>query len=203
MDLVYNSGPAGPSAPLSPMSFLLSRAFRLWKTGLLLAGCAAIVGTARADDAAEVDRMFAAGQQAQAMTRLDQLLEQRPRDPQLRFLKGVLLSQSQRTDEAEAVFTELTVDYPELPEPHNNLAVIHAERGELDKARASLETALRAQPGYAAAHENLGDVYTQLARRAYGQALQLDPSRQRIPSKLALLRELVTPVASETDAPRR
>jgi tetratricopeptide (TPR) repeat protein len=40
------------------------------------------------------------------------------------------------------VFTKLTDDYPELPEPYNNLAVLYAAAGQYDKARAALEMAI-------------------------------------------------------------
>jgi Flp pilus assembly protein TadD len=167
--------------------------------GTVLVACIATVGAAQTDDTAEIARLFAAGQSTEAFERLDRALAARPRDPQLRFQKGVMLAELQRSDEAAAVFTDLSIDYPELPEPYNNLAVIQAARGDFDQARASLEAALRAQPAYAVAHQNLGDIYTQLARRAYAQALQLDPSNRSIPPKLTTLRDIVTPVAG---APR-
>lgn len=168
--------------------------------GTVLLACTAVVAAAQPDDSAEVARLFAAGQSAEAFARLDGALAARPRDPQLRFQKGVMLAESQRSDEAAAVFTQLSVDYPELPEPYNNLAVIQAAQGDFDKARASLEAALRAQPAYAVAHQNLGDIYTQLARGSYARALQLDPSNRTIPPKLALLREIITPVAGTPGA---
>lgn len=168
--------------------------------GLVLL-CSSLAGVARADEAAEIARLFAAGEATEAMARVERALAAQPRDPQLRFQKGVMLAESKRSDEAAAVFTQLSVDYPELPEPYNNLAVIHAARGDFDKARAALEAALRAQPAYAVAHQNLGDIYAQLARRAYAQALQLDPGNRTIPPKLALLRDLVTPVDAAA-APR-
>jgi Flp pilus assembly protein TadD len=154
-----------------------------------------LAGAAFADDASDVNRMFRAGQTSEAFAKLDQLLKANPKDPALRFLKGVMLADSQRRAEAAATFQQLTVDYPELPEPYNNLAVIHAAQGEYDKARAALEAALRAQPGYAVAHQNLGDVYVQLARQAYTQALHLEPGNTAVPPKLALLRQLTQPVS--------
>jgi Flp pilus assembly protein TadD len=166
--------------------------------------CGALAGAALADDASDINRMFRAGQANEAFARLEQLLKANPKDPQLRFLKGVMLADSRRPAEATATFEQLSVDYPELPEPYNNLAVIYASRGEYDKARAALEAALRAQPGYAVAQQNLGDVYVQLARRAYTQALQLEPGNAVIPPKLALLRQLTQPVAlqgGKTDQP--
>ena len=39
-------------------------------------------------------------------------------------------------------FEQLTEDFPELPEPYNNLAVLYAADGQLDRARAALELAL-------------------------------------------------------------
>jgi Flp pilus assembly protein TadD len=168
---------------------------RLVRIAALCGG--AIAGAALADDASDINRMFRAGQAKEAFTRLEQLLKASPKDPQLRFLKGVMLADSQRPAEAAATFEQLNIDYPELPEPYNNLAVIYAARGEYDKARSALEAALRAQPGYAVALQNLGDVYTQLARRAYTQALQLEPANAVIPPKLALLRQLTQPVAPQ------
>jgi tetratricopeptide (TPR) repeat protein len=172
----------------------LLRATRL----LLLSCCAAFAGTAHADDASEINRLFSAGQTSEAFARLDRLLAAKPRDPQLRFQKGVMLAETQRRAEAADIFNQLIVDYPEMPEPYNNVAVIYAAQGDFDRARASLETAVRAQPGYAVAHQNLGDIYAQLARLSYAQALKLDPSNAAIPPKLALLRELVKPIDSAT-----
>ena len=169
--------------------------------GLLLLCCTGLAGTVHADDSAEIARLFAAGELTEAMARVERALVERPRDPQLRFQKGAMLAELKRSDEAAAIFTQLSVDYPELPEPYNNLAVIQAARGDFDQARASLEAALRAQPAYAIAHQNLGDIYVQLARRAYAQALQLAPADRSIPPKLALLRQLVAP-AGAASAPR-
>jgi len=82
-------------------------------------------------------------------------------------------------------------DFPELPEPYNNLAVLYASEGQLDSARAALEMALAAAPNYATALENLGDVYLQMAADAYQRAAKLDPSNRQAGAKLALSRELI------------
>ena len=50
--------------------------------------------------------------------------------------------------------------------------------------------AIRTNPGYATAHENLGDVYAQLASQSYSRALQFDARNTAVPLKLALIREL-------------
>src|SRR4029450_2511152 len=121
---------------------------------------------------------------------VNKVLAQKPKDPQARFLKGLILTEQGNSKEAVEIFTKLTQDYPELPEPYNNLAVIYASQGQYDKARAALEQSIRTHPSYATAYENLGDVYAKLASQAYGKALQLDASNTGAQNKLSLVREL-------------
>jgi Flp pilus assembly protein TadD len=151
---------------------------------------AALPTFAAVEEAEEVARLHRAGDSAQALQLAEQVLAARPKDAQMRFLKGVVLAESQRGAEAMRVFESLTEDFPELAEPYNNLATLHAARGDYDRARVALEQALRSNPGYATAYENLGDVHGMLASRAYARALSLDPGSNRLPSKLALAREL-------------
>ncbi|MGH8806203.1 MAG: L,D-transpeptidase Cds6 family protein, partial [Polaromonas sp.] len=120
----------------------------------------------------------------------DQYLASKPRDPQMRFFKGVIQTETGKTSEAIATFSKITEDYPELPEPYNNIAVLYAGQSQFDKARAALEMAIRTNPSYATAHENLGDVYARLASQAYSKALQLDGGNAGVPPKLALIRSL-------------
>ena len=143
-----------------------------------------------ADELSEVNSLHRSGQTAAALRKADQFLAAKPKDPPMRFLKGIMLAESQRGAEAFDLFLKLTEDYPELPEPYNNLAALYAARGDYDKARAALEQALRTSPGYATAHENLGDIHAMLASQSYAQALKLDPANATIPPKLALVREL-------------
>jgi tetratricopeptide (TPR) repeat protein len=143
----------------------------------------------RADDIADVQKLLAAGKNAEALQKADQYLNGKPRDPMMRFLRGISLSQAGRSAEAVTVFTKLTEDYPELPEPFNNLAVLYAQQGQYDKARNALEMAIRTNPSYATAYENLGDVYAKLASQAYSKALQID-TRSAVAPKLAMVRDL-------------
>jgi tetratricopeptide (TPR) repeat protein len=113
-----------------------------------------------------------------------------------------VLAESQRAIEAIEVFQELTEDFPELAEPYNNLAALHAARGDFERARIALEQALRSNPGYATALENLGDVHGMLASRAYARALALDPTNNRVPGKLALVRELFAAKRGAATAPQ-
>ncbi|WP_341918588.1 tetratricopeptide repeat protein [Polaromonas sp. YR568] len=162
----------------------------------LLALVAALcVPPAHADDYTEVNALVRAGQLGEAMARADKYLASKPRDPQMRFIKGVIQTEAGKPADAITTFTKITQDYPELPEPYNNLAVLYAGQNQFDKARAALEMAIRTNPSYATAHENLGDVYAKLASQAYSKALQLDGGNSAVPPKLALIRTLFTPEA--------
>lgn len=180
---------------MSPLSFaVLSKPLKahvvLWSlVGSLWSG------HALADDYADVNRLIKAGQSAEALNKVDQYLANKPRDPQMRFLKGVILAETGKSTEAIATFVKLTEEFPELPEPYNNLAVLYASQSQFDKARVALEMAIRTNPSYATAHENLGDVYAKLASQAYSKALQLDSTNAGVPPKLALIRNLFAPEA--------
>lgn len=141
-------------------------------------------------DVAEIQRLIKESQHAQALKLIDESLAKNPKDPQMRFRRGVALSMLDRKAEALSVFQKLVEDHPEMPAPYNNMAVIHGAQGDYEKARAALERAIRTNPAYATAYQNLGDVYAQLASQAYTKALQLDKSDSTLPPKLSLLREL-------------
>src|SRR5215510_3411071 len=131
------------------------------------------------------------GPRQQALERVNKVLAGKPKDPQARFLKGLIYAEQGNPKEASEIFLKLTQDYPDLPEPYNNLAVIYASQGQYDKARAALEQSIRTHPSYATAYENLGDVYAKLASQAYDKALQIDSSNAAAKNKLSLVRELV------------
>jgi ketosteroid isomerase-like protein len=143
----------------------------------------------RADEVADVQKLLASGKNVEALQKADQFLTAKPRDPMMRFLRGISLSQANRTAEAITAFQKLTEDFPELPEPFNNLAVLYAQQGQYDKSRTALEMAIRTNPSYATAYENLGDVYAKLASQAYSKALQID-TRSAVAPKLAMIRDL-------------
>ncbi len=145
--------------------------------------------SAHAVDYQDVNQLMAAGKLGEAMTKVDAYLSGKPGDPQMRFLKGVLQRNSGKQTEAIATFIKLTEDYPTLSEPYNNLAVIYAGQSQFDKAREALEMAVRTNPGYATAYENLGDVYVRLASQTYSKALELDIGNTMIPAKLTAIRE--------------
>ncbi|MDO8420270.1 MAG: tetratricopeptide repeat protein [Rubrivivax sp.] len=145
---------------------LLCCALALWFT------CA---GPAVADGAADVQALLARGDLAAALQRAERAITENPRDPHLRFLHGVVLMDLQRDEAALAVFTQLTQEYPELPDPYNNLALLHARAGRLEAARQALETALRNDPSHRTARVNLGQVHLMLAVQAWEQAAAAAP----------------------------
>jgi len=167
-----------------------------------LIGAASPAWAAPADDLRDAQKLYGQGKVQPAMDKVDQFLKAQPRDPQGRFLKGLLLTEQHRTDDAIKVFTGLTEDYPELPEPYNNLAVLYASQGNYDKAKSALELAIHTHPSYATAHENLGDIYAQLASRAYDRALQLDKTNTTAQVKLAMLKDIFNPKVASATPPR-
>jgi Tfp pilus assembly protein PilF len=146
----------------------------------------------RADELQDIDGLVKRGQHAKALERVNQYLSQKPKDAKGRFIKGLILAEQNRGAEAIEVFSALARDYPELPEPYNNLAVLYAAQGQYEKARQQLEMSIRTHPSYATAYENLGDVYTKLASQAYDKALQFDSSNSAAKNKLSLIRDLIS-----------
>ena len=141
----------------------------------------------------EVNQAFRQGSNSAALDKVNNFLKANPKDAQGRFLKGLILTELNRYPDAIKVFTDLTDDYPELPEPYNNLAVLYAAQADFERAKNSLEMAIRTHPSYATAHENLGDIYAKMASQAYDKALQLDSSNTSALTKLSLIKELFSP----------
>ncbi|MDP1524203.1 MAG: tetratricopeptide repeat protein [Rhodocyclaceae bacterium] len=146
---------------------------------------------ASANTVEEASQSLKAGDHAKALEQINRFLANKPKDAQGRFIKGLILTGLNKPTDAIAVFRKLTEDYPELPEPYNNLAVIYAQQKQYDKAKEALEQAIRTHPAYATAHENLGDIYSRLASQAYGKALQIDGSNASAQTKLAMISDLV------------
>ena len=187
-----------------------SRLAALLASVLLL--CASPV--THADEIGDANLLFKQGQRSQALEKVNNYLASKPKDAQARFLKGLILTEDGKTDDAIRIFSALTDDYPDLPEPYNNLAVLYASQGKYDKAKQLLEKAISTHPSYATAHENLGDIYAKMASQAYDRALQLDHSNTATQTKLAMIQNLFagdtrnnetvaqnTPVPSKVEVP--
>lgn len=171
---------------------------------VLILSASLFFSTAHADELKDISTMADQGQTAAALDRINVYIAANPKNAQALFMKGVLLAEQGRRDEAIRTFTDVTEKFPTLPEPYNNLAVLYADQGQYDKARKALETAIKTHPSYATAHENLGDIYARMASEAYDKALQLDTSNTRAQGKLSLIKDLFgtgnkTTIAAKAD----
>lgn len=133
------------------------------------------------------------GRYQAALTQSNTYLQAHPGNRDARFLRAVALAGQGRDEAAIAAFKALADDYPQRPEPANNLAALYARSGRYDQARQWLEKALATQAVYAIAHRNLGDIYTALATMAYSQVLNTDGDPGEKGMQLALVNHLYYP----------
>ena len=178
-----------------PVRNLLKKTAQVAAIAVMLAA-----GSVYADDYTDVAQLLKNGKAPQALQKADEYLVKNSRDPQMRFLRAIALTNDNRTQEAIGAFRQLTEDYPELPEPYNNLAVIYARQGDLDRARSALEAAVRNNPNYAVAHENLGDIYARLAYQSYAQSLAKGGRPAALNPKLKQLKDMLQPAAAGAPA---
>lgn len=199
MPIAFQAPSSTPRQTYARLSSLAGAVIVGW--GIAFHGAVAWASPASLD---EVSQLLEQGKTEQAAQQAESHLQHNPGDVQMRFLQGVIAVENKQHSQAITMFTALTRDYPNLPEPYNNLAVLYAAEGQERKASEVLEQAIRANPGYATAHENLGDLYARMASEAYAKALQLDSQRQAIQPKLALITQIfpLQSSPSSTAAPR-
>lgn len=125
---------------------------------------------AHADAYDDVERQLRNGQLERAETLGQKHLQSHPQDPQMRLLISRIQDARGQSALARETLQALTLEFPELPEPHNNLAVLLAREGRLSEAIDSLQRALQARPDYTQALENLGDLHLSMARDAFLRA---------------------------------
>jgi len=181
----------------------VNRIVRSSAASLLMMGLvsmAAIVPASAATPVEETQALISRGDLDGALKRIERHLAGSPQDAEGRFTRALILVKQNKGPEAIKAFTELTRDYPQLPEPYNNLAVLYAQAGDYEQARDALEAALATNPSYATAHENLGDIYAALAGAAYNRALALDANNSTTRYKLSLLSGLQAGPAAQAQA---
>ena len=176
-------------AAFSRLSIAFALLFSLWGSAV------------HANEYDDVNALLRQGKSNEALAKADTYIAGKPRDPQMRFLRGVILTEQNKQAEAITAFTQLTQDFPELSEPYNNLAALYASQSKFDQARAALEQAIKLNPNYATAHENLGDVYARLAAQEYVRAQQFASTNASVAPKLVLIRQIFTPKAEAEAAP--
>jgi tetratricopeptide (TPR) repeat protein len=145
-----------------------------------------------ADPHEDVLKMLKQDLTEQAFTMVNAYLQDHPQDPQMRFWQGNLWVKKGESNKASEVFLRLTQDYPELSEPYNNLGILQFQAGDFLSAKSSFESALKVQPDFVNAMENLGDTYLLLARSTLDQAKELDPKSKSTKYKLELIGQLLS-----------
>ena len=169
---------------------------------VIAAACFALAATpVMADEVQQINQQFRSGNLTSALNLANAYLAKNPKDAQARFLKGLILADQGKTNDAIAIFTGLTEDYPELPEPYNNLAVLYASQNKYTAAKNTLDMAIRAHPGYATAHENLGDIYAKMASQAYEKALALDSKNTAVQTKLSMIQNVIVEQEGKSTTP--
>ena len=127
----------------------------------------------------DVEKLIKARKYQDAVTQINVDLKKTPRNVQLRFVKARLQIEMRQFDQAKKTLIEITQQFPELPEPYNNLAAIAANQGQWIEARDYLELALKLRPSYAIASANLGEIYIRLGAQAYEDAAKNTLLNQR------------------------
>ncbi len=142
---------------------------------IALASLAALMWSAAAiaDDA--LDRALSLTKEQryeEARDLLDPLLEREPDNVRVRLLHGALRVHEGDTEDAIGIFRAITRDHPDMFEAYNNLAVLYVKEGRLEEARVVMLDILERRDE-ALGYENLGGIYTLLARRAYDRGREL------------------------------
>lgn len=191
--------PPALASSLSGLSRTWMQRWSHWRTASLALAALTFASASLASTAVtEVNQLMAQGKLTEAAALAQAHLSRNGNDVHMRFLQGVIATEQQKYDLAIEIFGALTRDFPNLPEPYNNLAVLYATQGQMQKAAQTLEQSTRVNPGYATAYENLGDLYARMAGNAYAQALQRDSNRKDVQPKLALIQQIPLNKSSST-----
>jgi len=150
-----------------------------------------ILPTVQSDPHDQVKKLLRQEKYERAVVLVDKYMAVNPRDPQMRFWKAWITDLTGDKDIALGMYLSLTQDYPEIAEPFNNLAGLYAAKGQFSVAKEALDAALRANPNFADAHENMGDVLIQLANYSYQRSLQINPAQRGVSRKITILKPSV------------
>ena len=113
-----------------------------------------------------------------ALITLRGMVKKRPDDFHAWFLYGVASAHLNQYHRAIEAFRHVINLNPKLAEPHDNLAVIYNELGDVPAAVRELEQSLVKRPDNLVAEENLADLYVKMALKHYRSALKREPTRQ-------------------------
>lgn len=122
-----------------------------------------------------------------ALKQLEARLVSAPDDAKAAYLKGLILMQLGRADDAERWFKMMQSNFPNLPQPYNALAIIYMGKGDLLSAMNVLQALLAQHPNHRNAQINLANIYLKLAQENYQKALKAKPDDDMIAQKLKAL----------------
>jgi tetratricopeptide (TPR) repeat protein len=149
----------------------------------------------------DIEKLVKAKKYPEAIEGIDKQLNKTPGNVQLRYIKARLQIEMRQWEAARKTLIEITQQFPELPEPYNNLAALASNQGNWMEARDYLELALKLRPSYTVASANLGEVYIRLAVQAYDNAAKDAVLNQRqYTNRAKVLMEILKP-ASKAAAP--
>jgi tetratricopeptide (TPR) repeat protein len=138
-----------------------------------------------ADATEDIEALIQNKQWVQAQRLLQTELDRKApsaQSPQWRLLGSQVMAGMGQTQDAIKTLQALIQEFPELPEPYNNLGVLLAAQGNYEAANEALLSAIQARPNYKIALQNLGDLYTAMAQQAYTKAKGLADDKSLLPA---------------------
>jgi len=122
-------------------------------------------------DAGTINQLIKNNQLILALERVDQWLDLQPSAALPLFLKARILTTNGKNDQAVTIYEKVIEVEPDLPEAYNNLGLIYAAEGNLEKATRYFQLGLQTNPAYATLYQNLSTLYATRAISAYRKAL--------------------------------
>ena len=121
-------------------------------------------------DAGTIDQLIKNDQLILALEKVDQSLDLQPNAAVPLFLKARILTTDGKSDQAVTIYEKLIAVEPDLPEAYNNLGLIYAAGGNLEKATKYFQLGLQTNPTYATLYQNRRTLYAARAISAYRKA---------------------------------
>ena len=122
-------------------------------------------------DTGTINQLIKNNQLILALQKIDQWLNLQPNAAVPLFLKARILTIDGKSDQAITIYKRVIEVEPDLPEAYNNLGLIYAAGGNLEKATKYFQLGLQTNPSYATLYQNLSTVYATRAIAAYRKAL--------------------------------
>ena len=137
-----------------------------------------------------VESLAVNGNPALALKQINSRLAQFSDDTKAAYLKGLILMQMGKAEEAERWFKMMIVNFPNVPQFYNALSVIYTGKKDLKAAQNILEELLKISPNNQTARLNLASILIQQANSHYKAILEKEPSNDIIKNKLKTLEEM-------------